>query len=369
MRPPTKRNRIADQLRLKIRSGAYIPAERLPTEPLLAREFGVARETLRGALQLLDREGLIQRIPGEGTYITGKSARVLTNRDLYHLIPCSDYFIHSDYQTRVRTSEMLSGCLSEAVRMNAHVITLPVSPTNREEEIDWRSLERLPEGARIVFFGRWFQNIFPLLQRKRCLVVNIHDMVYNNPEIRKYTDSWVRIRADVAEAAADFVKRAFRRGCRRIAVAASFLEDEFCPIKAGYLEGLRRCFGEAVTPICLDLGGVLEPELAFRPRLRALHEKFRFDALYFGLHDHFPVDYRLSFHANLGLPDDLFLVTHAQYDFNRNCRPRIPYVTFDWKNMGETATRFLFSETYEPVEFTFKGEFHFINEDGKEIEK
>ncbi|GAA0922191.1 GntR family transcriptional regulator [Streptomyces thermoalcalitolerans] len=60
---------IADELRDRIRSGELRPGARLPGEPALVREHGVAKETARRALTLLVTEGLAVRRKGSGTYV------------------------------------------------------------------------------------------------------------------------------------------------------------------------------------------------------------------------------------------------------------------------------------------------------------
>ena len=45
------------------------PDDRLPNEPDLAEQMGVSRTTIRGALQALDRLGVISRAPGRGTRV------------------------------------------------------------------------------------------------------------------------------------------------------------------------------------------------------------------------------------------------------------------------------------------------------------
>lgn len=61
---------VAAVLRQRIRSGAWRPGAQLPTLESLSAEFGVARVTLRQALGLLEREGLIWRRRGRGTFVT-----------------------------------------------------------------------------------------------------------------------------------------------------------------------------------------------------------------------------------------------------------------------------------------------------------
>ena len=60
---------IAHELRERIRTGAIRPGARLPGEPALVKEHGVAKETARRALTLLVSEGLAVRRKGSGTYV------------------------------------------------------------------------------------------------------------------------------------------------------------------------------------------------------------------------------------------------------------------------------------------------------------
>ena len=68
-RPRADRARqVADVLRHQIHAGAY--QHGLPTEPELAAEFFVSRNTIREALAALKTEGLIDRGPKVGTHVT-----------------------------------------------------------------------------------------------------------------------------------------------------------------------------------------------------------------------------------------------------------------------------------------------------------
>jgi GntR family transcriptional regulator len=60
---------VADVLRRQVLSGAY---QTLPNEDALGREFGVSRNTVRDALAVLVAEGLVSRVQGVGTVVTGE---------------------------------------------------------------------------------------------------------------------------------------------------------------------------------------------------------------------------------------------------------------------------------------------------------
>src|SRR5256885_6562806 len=64
---------IAEALRTRIREGALRPGARLDNQRRLATSFGVTLMTLRQALELLEREHLISRRHGLGTFVAAPS--------------------------------------------------------------------------------------------------------------------------------------------------------------------------------------------------------------------------------------------------------------------------------------------------------
>ncbi len=73
--------RIARELRARIENGSYAEGHRLPTETELCDEFRVSRITVRQALTLLERERLVSRERGRGTFARRRLVRDL--RPLY----------------------------------------------------------------------------------------------------------------------------------------------------------------------------------------------------------------------------------------------------------------------------------------------
>jgi GntR family transcriptional regulator len=73
--PVSLYRQIADQLRADIARGEFEPAGRLPSEAEMVARFDVSRVTVRLALDELEREGLIERRKGKGTFVAGKQVR------------------------------------------------------------------------------------------------------------------------------------------------------------------------------------------------------------------------------------------------------------------------------------------------------
>lgn len=72
---------LADRLTTQIREGVYPVGGRIPSEPQLAADYGIGRPTIRQALDLLVRKGLLKRRRGSGTFVCAPRREV----DLFSL--------------------------------------------------------------------------------------------------------------------------------------------------------------------------------------------------------------------------------------------------------------------------------------------
>ena len=66
---------IAERLATDIMSGIYSKTGKLPSEAKLSENFGVSRMTLRGALERLRQQGLIEKRNGSGSFLTKRAYR------------------------------------------------------------------------------------------------------------------------------------------------------------------------------------------------------------------------------------------------------------------------------------------------------
>ncbi len=92
---------IVRELRRAIEERRLEPGVRLPSEPDLARHLGVSRASLREALQVLERENLLTRRPGVGTYVTDR-ARLELHRGLDELFSTTELIESHGYRAGVR---------------------------------------------------------------------------------------------------------------------------------------------------------------------------------------------------------------------------------------------------------------------------
>ena len=81
--------------------GALAPNSLLPTEQQLAKRFGVSRITVRGALDLLERNGSVTRLRGRGTVVSPEKVT-------RHFSPLTSFEQDMESQGLAFTTEILS---------------------------------------------------------------------------------------------------------------------------------------------------------------------------------------------------------------------------------------------------------------------
>lgn len=74
--PTPKYRQLSEFLRERIEQGDFGPGDRIPSESQLGDEHRLSRITIRQALADLEREGLLERVPGKGTFVRKKGSHV-----------------------------------------------------------------------------------------------------------------------------------------------------------------------------------------------------------------------------------------------------------------------------------------------------
>jgi GntR family transcriptional regulator len=79
---PTVSEELRHQLRRELTDGTYKVGDRLPSEFDLAEQYAVSRATLREILSGLERDGLVRRVHGVGTFVAAPEKRVHSALDV-----------------------------------------------------------------------------------------------------------------------------------------------------------------------------------------------------------------------------------------------------------------------------------------------
>lgn len=115
---------IAETLRGEIRHGEHPVGRHLPTEAVLCKRFSISRFTARGALRLLEEQGLIHRRRGSGTVVRSAEVR---NDFQQHIHGFDDLLQFTNatqlqllYSDRVAADSTLAGWLN--VRVGAECL-------------------------------------------------------------------------------------------------------------------------------------------------------------------------------------------------------------------------------------------------------
>lgn len=74
--PTPKYQQLAGLIRDRISRGEFAPGDRIPSESELGASYQISRITTRQALSDLERAGLLERVPGKGTFVRHPSAHV-----------------------------------------------------------------------------------------------------------------------------------------------------------------------------------------------------------------------------------------------------------------------------------------------------
>jgi GntR family transcriptional regulator len=168
-------------LRGELNAGTYEPGAKLPSESELCRSFGVSRVTVREALKMLERDGLVVPRHGRGHFVRGGAfirEPVTELRGVTELLQSLGY----DVETRVLEIERLAAgpfADSLAVVADARVVKVSRVRSSGHEPLIY-SVDVVPEellGDDVDFAG----SLVEALARRG------HDLAYSHARIRAAT--------------------------------------------------------------------------------------------------------------------------------------------------------------------------------------
>lgn len=127
---------VIDWIKAQIASGEVKGGEKLESENQLSARFGISRQTVRHALDLLVQEDILERVHGSGTYVR-KNRHTMVDRRLSHHVTILSTYVDAYIFPRILKS--MAGVLEQA-GYGVRIIF-----TNNHLETERRELIRLLE--------------------------------------------------------------------------------------------------------------------------------------------------------------------------------------------------------------------------------
>ena len=351
-----KRDEIYRKLRQDIISGALKEGEKLPTEFECAALFSVSRDTVREALKMLEKDGLIERIKAKGTFVRIPKIES-EERNISFLVPCYEYLRH----TGIRGLNLMFELIAQAAICGWRITPVIYSKTNDPNDIWWENLSHFNSDSRIIVNRNWFMPYFETLKSIGARVAYID----NDCQPMEKTKDWLNFIEQDRIAA----KKAFaylkNQGCRKIAVFMPNIDHPNNTIALEYRKFIIETEQESLifpTPRTVETD---KSVLDVSGRIKKLADCGAIDGLLIHTNE-LLLPMKGSFRASLGLPEDFPVVaipSKIDQIFSLE-EERLPIVHYPIKEMARDIVQTLTAGQHIPRTFCYEPELQIC---GKQI--
>ncbi len=108
--------KLAEALRAMISSGELLPGDQLPSVAQMQAQYGISLSTVNQAVALLEKDGLVVREQGRGTFVAERPAG--------QAVGTLGLVLHLDSLVGAYTTDLLAGIHDEAQRQNLKLLWL-----------------------------------------------------------------------------------------------------------------------------------------------------------------------------------------------------------------------------------------------------
>jgi GntR family transcriptional regulator, transcriptional repressor for pyruvate dehydrogenase complex len=157
----THRKRLGDlvfeRLQRAIKSGAYEPDERLPTEHELASEFQVSRPVVRDALKKLRDQGLIYSRQGSGSFVRSFGVKEPLGfgqlENISHLQQCYEFRLTLEPEAAANAAERHDEASLRAIQEALELLRDATSRHRHREDADYMFHLAIARASKNLYFA------------------------------------------------------------------------------------------------------------------------------------------------------------------------------------------------------------------------
>jgi len=221
---------IFEYYKQKIMNKELLPNDQLPTEIEMAQMFGVSRITTKRALNELEREGLIYRKRGQGSFVSDLSQRKINEFNKKNVIS----MIIPATTMRGRNMDYIKGA-TDAVNQNGYYLTIHITEDEAQEREMLLSIPK--DGISGIIF-------YPISRSHFDLLYVMHITGYPIVTIDKHFESLPisYVISDNFDGAYQSVSHLVELGHRNIAYVASSNIESISTVRQrffGYCSALK----------------------------------------------------------------------------------------------------------------------------------
>ncbi|MFA6104840.1 MAG: GntR family transcriptional regulator [Victivallaceae bacterium] len=165
---------VSEKLIKEIRRGVFRPGKRMPGERMLAEQFGASRGTIIEALDLLEKQNYIERVPAKGTFIAEDVNHELSTVRI--IFPFPEASLSPDaigsMENWGAVSEVYRGMVTEAKEQQAEIAFQHFEDTDKAIQIR-RQSRRMEEFDGAILIGYQLSGLRQALISDNKYCVNI----------------------------------------------------------------------------------------------------------------------------------------------------------------------------------------------------
>ncbi|MBR2425758.1 MAG: GntR family transcriptional regulator [Lentisphaeria bacterium] len=325
---------LTEFFREQILSGKIQQGERLPSDEMLAKEYGINKRTVAAGLAKLVSEGLINRAPGRGSVVIRQNV-IFRKNNVVGCIANSSGEVYSPMETELTTQIMRKGFYPMWVPESLYRVATSTPRHPLFFQFTERFIDDMPYG--LLIHGERFMP-FDMLERNRSKfdrLVFICDYLHTKKMKAKY------VLIDYKAAAKKAIRYLMRNGHRKVTLLTT----------ARLLPGMtpQECYHNAICEVCREYGMEYDaeiPDLLWKntdpvPVFRMIRRRKITAALL--AFDSVVWIYRNAMEtAHLRIPEDLSVI--GLYDTNSYNEP-ITTLNIQERKIAGYATEMLFEES------------------------
>jgi DNA-binding LacI/PurR family transcriptional regulator len=164
---------VKNDLIRRIRSGDMLPNTKVPSERVLAETFGISRGTAKQALQELEMEKYIERIPAKGSFVRDISEGTLKHINILFPFPEKSIYNLLEYANSIAVTEIYRGMMSACNKYNIR-LSFQYFPITDNIEMLREQTREVQEFAGAIFLGHQLEKLRFELQKYGIPFVAIH---------------------------------------------------------------------------------------------------------------------------------------------------------------------------------------------------